>query len=74
MWRTLEELGIGKLVVQGAREREFANLYRARDAARALDDAQFAATLAFVGAAFDLALDLAQPVAKRRSQAPKKSS
>ena len=74
MWRTLEDLGIGKLVVQGAREREFANLYRARDAARALDDAQFAATLAFVGAAFDLALDLAQPVAKRRSQAPKKSS
>ena len=59
MWRTLEALGVGKLVVQGAREREFANLYRARDAARALDDAQFASLLAFVGAAFDLALDLA---------------
>jgi transcriptional regulator with XRE-family HTH domain len=59
MWRTLEALGVGKLVVQGAREREFANLYRARDAARKLDDAQFASLLAFVGAAFDLALDLA---------------
>ena len=58
LWRTLEGLGVGKLVVQGAREREFANLYRARDAARKLDDAQFAALLAFVGAAFDLALDL----------------
>ena len=55
--------------MQGAREREFANLYRARDAARALDDAQFAATLAFVGAAFDLALDLAgRP---RREPGPK---
>jgi transcriptional regulator with XRE-family HTH domain len=59
LWRTLESLGVGKLVVQGAREREFANLYRARDEARTLDDAQFAAVLAFVGAAFDLALDLA---------------
>ena len=59
LWRTLENLGVGKLVVQGAREREFANLYRARDAARQLDDAQFASLLAFVGAAFDLALDLA---------------
>lgn len=58
LWRTLEALGVGKLVVQGAREREFANLYRARDAARALDDTQFAAVLAFAGAAFDLALDL----------------
>jgi transcriptional regulator with XRE-family HTH domain len=61
LWRTLESLGVGKLVVQGAREREFANLYRARDEARKLDDAQFAAVLAFVGAAFDLALDLAGP-------------
>ena len=26
MWKTLESLGVGKLVVQGAREREFANL------------------------------------------------
>lgn len=69
LWRTLEGLGVGKLVVQGAREREFANLYRARDEARKLDDAQFAAVLAFVGAAFDLALDLAgRP---RREPGPK---
>ena len=66
IWRTLEALGVGKLVVQGAREREFANLYRARDAARALDDAQFAALLAFVGAAFDLALDLARRADSKR--------
>lgn len=66
MWRTLESLGVGMLVVQGAREREFANLYRARDAARALDDAQFAALLAFVGAAFDLALDLARRADSKR--------
>jgi transcriptional regulator with XRE-family HTH domain len=66
MWRMLEALGVGKLVVQGAREREFANLYRARDAARALDDAQFASLLAFVGAAFDLALDLAARADSKR--------
>jgi len=57
MWRTLENLGIGKLVVQGAREREFANIYRAHDAARALSDEQFARALSFVNAAFELALD-----------------
>ena len=56
IWRTLEALGIGKLVVQGAREREFANLYRAHDAGRALTDKQFAQVLAFVNAAFELAL------------------
>jgi transcriptional regulator with XRE-family HTH domain len=57
IWRTLEGLGVGRLVVQGAREREFANLYRAHDAARKLSDAEFALALAFVNAAFELALD-----------------
>jgi transcriptional regulator with XRE-family HTH domain len=56
-WRVLESLGVGKLVVQGAREREFANLYRAHDAGRALSDEEFAQMLAFVSAAFELALD-----------------
>lgn len=56
-WRVLESLGVGKLVVQGAREREFANLYRAHDAGRALSDEEFAQVLAFVNAAFELALD-----------------
>jgi transcriptional regulator with XRE-family HTH domain len=73
MWRTLETLGVGKLVVQGAREREFANLYRARDSARALDDAQFAAILAFVGAAFDLALDLTHRGSRVAPHKPSKS-
>jgi len=56
-WKTLEILGVGKLVVQGAREREFANLYRARDAGRKLSDEEFAQVLAFVNAAFEMALD-----------------
>ena len=56
LWKTLEGLGIGKLVVQGGREREFANIYRASDEARALDDTEFAALLAFVKTAFDAAM------------------
>ena len=56
LWKTLEGLGVGKLVVQGGREREFANIYRASDEARDLDDAEFAALLAFVKAAFDVAM------------------
>jgi transcriptional regulator with XRE-family HTH domain len=66
LWKTLEALGIGKLVVQGAREREFANLYRAHDAARALTDEQFAQVLAFVNAAFELALGLVGQRGKAR--------
>ena len=63
VWRTLENLGIGRFAVQAGREREFANIYRGSDLARRLDDDEFAALLAFVRAAFDLALTFRGPVA-----------
>ena len=56
VWRTLENLGIGRFAVQAGREREFANVYRGSDAARRLSDDEFAAVLTFVRAAFELAL------------------
>lgn len=56
LWVTLESLGIGKLIVQAGREREFANVYRMHDTARDLNDHQFAASLAFVTAAFQSAM------------------
>ena len=56
VWRTLENLGVGRFAVQAGREREFANIYRGSDAARRLSDNEFVAVLAFVRAAFDLAL------------------
>jgi transcriptional regulator with XRE-family HTH domain len=56
VWRTLENLGIGRLVLQAGREREFANLYRANDAARSLSDHDFGAVLEFTKAAFEMAL------------------
>ena len=56
LWATFEGLGLGRLAVQAAREREFANLYRASDAARALNDEEFAAALTFVRASFEAAL------------------
>ena len=56
VWKTLEALGIGKLVVQAGREREFANIYRSNTAARQLSDKDFAAALAFSAAAFQSAL------------------
>jgi len=55
--RTLQALGIGRLVEHARREHDFINVYRSRDAARRLTDAEFARVLAFVEAAFDLALD-----------------
>jgi transcriptional regulator with XRE-family HTH domain len=56
LWSALEDLGIGRLAVQAGREREFANIYRASDAARELSDAEFAAVLAHVRTAFESAL------------------
>jgi transcriptional regulator with XRE-family HTH domain len=56
MWKTLEALGIGRLALQAGREREFANLYRASDAARRLSDEEFAAVLKFTRAAFEMAV------------------
>jgi transcriptional regulator with XRE-family HTH domain len=58
VWRALEDLGIGRLAVQAGREREFANLYRASDAARGLSDDEFAKLIAFLKAALELALSL----------------
>jgi len=72
VWRTLENLGIGRLAVQAGREREFANIYRGSDPARELSDEDFAAVLAFVKHAFELALAFrsgraARPRARARS-------
>lgn len=56
LWRSLENLGVGRLLIQSAREREFANIYRADDEARKLSDQEFAAVLAFTRAAFEMAM------------------
>jgi transcriptional regulator with XRE-family HTH domain len=64
--RTLQALGIGRLVEHARREHDFITIYRARDAARRLSDAEFARVLAFVEAAFDLALDFTSAAAKSR--------
>jgi len=69
LWKTLEGLGIGKLAVQGARERELANIYRASDAARALDDERFAAVLAFTRQAFEMGVTFSATPAPRRGKA-----
>jgi hypothetical protein len=69
VWKTLEALGIGRFAVQAGREREFANIYRASDAARRLSDEEYAAVLAFTKAAFDLAMAFRAggPVAAKRT-------
>jgi transcriptional regulator with XRE-family HTH domain len=56
LWRALEGLGVGKLLIQSAREREFANIYRADDEARKLSDEEFAEVLTFTRAAFEMAM------------------
>ncbi|HQN12215.1 MAG TPA: hypothetical protein PLP74_08840 [Quisquiliibacterium sp.] len=61
LWRTLEQLGVARLALHAGREHEFINIYRSRDAARALSDAQFARVLRFTDAAFELAMSMTQP-------------
>jgi transcriptional regulator with XRE-family HTH domain len=56
VWRSLDKIGIGKLLVHSAREREFANIYRGDDDARTLSDAEFVEVLAFTQAAFAMAM------------------
>ena len=69
LWATLESLGLGKLAVQAGREREFANIYRASDAARQLSDDEFAAALKFVRASFEAALVFRAETAKAGTKA-----
>jgi transcriptional regulator with XRE-family HTH domain len=68
LWKALEDLGVGRLVAHAGREREFVNIYRSSDEARRLTDEQFARVLAFVAAAFELALTLVREVNGRRSR------
>lgn len=66
LWKALEDLGVGRLVAHAGREREFVNIYRSSDEARRLTDEQFARVLAFVAAAFELALTLVRAEGSRR--------
>jgi transcriptional regulator with XRE-family HTH domain len=59
LWDLLRDWGVGRLPLQLEREREFVNVLRSRDDARALSDADFAVVLRFVDAAFEMALRLA---------------
>jgi transcriptional regulator with XRE-family HTH domain len=70
VWKSLEALGIGKLLVQAGREREFANIYRSNSGARQLSDRDFAAALAFSAAAFDSALVFLGHAKKPESATP----
>jgi transcriptional regulator with XRE-family HTH domain len=68
MWKALEGLGVGHLLVQAGRERQFANIYRSHDAARSLSDADFAAALAFADSAFATAVAFQTKHKKSRSK------
>jgi transcriptional regulator with XRE-family HTH domain len=62
----LKDTELLALAERGKAAHDFITIYRARDAARRLSDAEFARVLAFIEAAFDLALDLVAGGAKSR--------
>ena len=71
--RTLEDLGIGKLVVHVGREREFINLYRGKDELRALSEAEFAALLRIVEAAIGMAMTVRRQAQAGASKPPRRA-
>lgn len=66
LWKVLEDLGVGRLVLQSSREREFAHIYSANDGARRLSDEDFAAVLDFTRSAFDTAMAFRDRTRKAR--------
>lgn len=66
LWGILEGWGIGRLPLQFEREREFVNIYRQRDEARRLSDAEFKQVLDFTRAAFDSSLGLVEALHEQR--------
>jgi transcriptional regulator with XRE-family HTH domain len=68
LWKALEAFGVGRLAIQGTRERELANVYRASDAARKLDDERFARVLDFTKRAFDMAVAFSGEPAKAAAE------
>lgn len=58
LWQILEDWGVGRLSLHYERERQFINIYRGHDIARALSDPGFAEVLAFTQQAFEMALRL----------------
>ena len=72
LWKALDELGIDRMVALVGREREMANLYRAKDDARRLSDADFADVLKLTKSAFDMGVKFrTEPAAKRGARAAK---
>jgi len=69
LWKSLEALGVGKLVLQTVREHQFVNIYRSNDDARTLNDEEFAEIASFTQAAFEMAMALrARHLAKRAGE------
>ena len=56
LWQVLESWGVGGMYLNFERERQFINIYRRHDAARALSDEGFEKTLNFTRSAFDMAI------------------
>lgn len=55
-WKLLDDWGAGRLPLQYERERKFINIFRSKDAARALSDEGFNKVLEFTREAFNMAL------------------
>ena len=66
LWKTLESLGVGKLAVQARARTRTRQRHRGNDAARQLDDEDFAEVLSFTRRAFEMAVGFRGAADQRR--------
>ncbi len=68
LWAIMEDWGFGQLPTMVERDRQWINIYRSRDEARQLSDAEFERVLDFTRSAFEMALEFARQEKQGRSQ------
>lgn len=74
LWKIIEQLGIGRVALHVAREHEFINIYRSRDAARHMSDEEFQLVVKFTDAAFAMALEMAEHKRPAKAKVKPKAS
>lgn len=68
LWSVMEDWGFGQLPTMLERDRQWINIYRSRDEARQLSEAEFEKVVDFARSAFEMALEFAKMEKEERAQ------
>ena len=68
LWTVMEDWGFGQLPTMLERDRQWVNIYRSRDEARQLSEAEHEKVIDFARSAFEMALEFAKMEKEERAQ------